>query len=86
VLQQKLASVIQDLSDGDGAALNGGGDGFGGPRSPDVNMDGGAGWGAEGYTTPYGDAGQASAWGGQGAATPYGATPYGQNAGSNGWN
>ena len=82
VLQQKLAAIIQDLTDGDGPAMNGGD--FGPPRSPDAEMNG-AGWNDPGYTTPYGNGGGASAWGGQGAATPYGATPYGQNAGSNGW-
>ena len=64
----------------DGREVNGhaGGDldGFGGPKSPDMN-------GADGYepdpgfTTPYANGGGASAWGG--GATPYGATPYGQN-------
>jgi len=82
VLQQKLASVIQDLSEGDGIA-NGmnGGDAFA-PRSPDAGLNG-AGWQDPGYTTPYGNGGQGSTWG-QGAATPYGATPYGQPA-ANGW-
>ncbi|KAH8687626.1 DNA-directed RNA polymerase [Tricladium varicosporioides] len=79
VLQQKLAAVIQDLTEGDG---NGGmNDNYDAPRSPDVNMNGG-GWQDPGYTTPFGGGNQ-SAWG-QGATTPYGATPYGQN-GSNGW-
>ncbi|RDW75611.1 hypothetical protein BP5796_06432 [Coleophoma crateriformis] len=79
VLQQKLAAVIQDLTEGDanGNGLNGG---YDGPRSPDIAPA----WQDQGYTTPYGNGGQASAWGG-GAATPYGATPYGQN-GANGWN
>lgn len=78
VLQQKLAAVIQDLTDGDGNSNGMNGAGFEGPRSPDV----GQGWQDQGYTTPYGNGGQASTWGG--AATPYGATPYGQN-GANGW-
>lgn len=78
VLQQKLAAVIQDLTEGENSnGMNGGG-GFDGPRSPEAQ-----GWQDQGYTTPYGNAGQASTWGG-GAATPYGATPYGQS-GANGW-
>lgn len=89
VLQQKLATLIRELSDESGGG--GAGDEFGGPgrdglRSPrDVNMgDGAAGaWGpADGFTTPYG--GGQSAWGGAvGAQSPYGATPYGN---SGGWN
>lgn len=83
VLQQKLATVIQDLADS-GAEANGINGGFDAPRSPDVGMNGQP-WQEQGYTTPYGN-GNASAWGavGAGAATPYGATPYGQN-GTNGW-
>ncbi|KAF4624132.1 hypothetical protein G7Y89_g14040 [Cudoniella acicularis] len=82
VLQQKLAAVIQDLTEGD-SNTNGMNDGYtgGAPRSPDVNMNGG-GWQDQGYTTPFGNGNQ-SAWG-AGGTTPYGATPYGQN-GSNGW-
>jgi DNA-directed RNA polymerase II subunit RPB3 len=86
VLQQKLAAVIQDLTEGEGGAngVNGHG-GYDAPRSPDVGMNGQA-WQDPGYTTPYGNGGNASQWGtGAGAATPYGATPYGQN-GANGWN
>ncbi|CAG8960127.1 hypothetical protein HYFRA_00010606 [Hymenoscyphus fraxineus] len=86
VVQEKLAAVIKDLTDGGsgGAAAD-----YDGPRSPDMNMNGGAaasGW-DQGYTTPFGTAaaGGGSGWGQTGAATPYGATPYGQN-GSNGWN
>jgi len=82
VLQQKLATVIQDLTEGDGMA-NGivDVDNFG-PRSPENGLNGG-GWEDQGYTTPYGNGGQGSTWV-QGAATPYGATPYGQPA-ANGW-
>lgn len=81
VLQQKLAACIQDLTEGEG-----GNDGFDGPRSPDMGMNGANGWDNPGYTTPYQAGGQASTWGGQqGGATPYGATPYGQPA-ANGWN
>jgi DNA-directed RNA polymerase II subunit RPB3 len=79
VLQQKLATVIQDLvSEGDGQA-NGINGGYDAPRSPDVGMNGQP-WQEQGYTTPYAN-GAASAWGGAGAATPYGAT---QN-GTAGW-
>src|SRR6195952_3145320 len=58
VLQQKLASVIKDMTDGGEDANEGangsGGIGYGGPRSPDVGLNGG-GWQADqGYTTPYG--------------------------------
>ncbi|KAI9804575.1 MAG: 45 kDa subunit of RNA polymerase II [Piccolia ochrophora] len=84
VLQQKLASVIAELTGSDDTgALNGAaGDvdinGYGGPRSPAIN--GGRDYEMDhGYTTPYANGGGASAWGGGGGATPYGATPYGQN-------
>lgn len=76
VMQQKLAAVLQDLTEGDGQA-NGGG--YDAPQSPDVGM-GGQNWQDQGYATPYGGG---NAWGGGGAATPYGATPYGQNG--HGW-
>lgn len=95
VMQQKLAAIIQELSGGD--ARGGGVDGdtsmdmngYGGPRSPELNGFGGGGGAGgrgdydmdQGYTTPYmnGGGGGASAWGGAGGTTPYGATPYGQN-------
>ncbi|KAI9665664.1 MAG: 45 kDa subunit of RNA polymerase II [Bathelium mastoideum] len=74
VLQQKLASVIQELSGGDDQRdMNG----YGG-ASPGYTP-GTAYGGNEGYTTPYG--GNTSAWGG-GGTTPYGATPYGQSGGA----
>lgn len=89
VMQTKLASVIQELTEGDEGANGVNGHGYeDGPRSPDVNMNGGQNWGedAAGYSTPYGNGAGAGQWGaGAGAATPYGATPYGQN-GANGWN
>ncbi|KAI4215737.1 MAG: hypothetical protein LQ351_001724 [Letrouitia transgressa] len=76
VLQQKLATVIQDISGDDNR--HGDVDGFGGQRSPD-GINGGGDYGMDqGYTTPYGNGGGQSAWGG-GGATPYGATPYGQS-------
>lgn len=80
VLQQKLATVIQDMTENDEMA-NGMNGGYDAPRSPDMA---GQPWQEQGYTTPYGNGGGASTWGGAGAATPYGATPYGQN-GTNGW-
>ena len=81
VLQQKLASVIQELS-GEDAQVNGDArGGYDAPRSPEIN---GHAWQDQGYTTPYGNGGNASTWGANGASTPYGATPYGQN-GTNGW-
>jgi len=84
VLQQKLAAVIRDLTDGDAQTNGVNGGGFDAPRSPDMGMNG-QGWQDQGYTTPYGqNGGNAGTWGNTGAATPYGATPYGQN-GQNGW-
>jgi DNA-directed RNA polymerase II subunit RPB3 len=85
VLQQKLAAVIQDLTEGDGAGSGmngmGTGDGFGAPRTPDAGINGAAWQQDQGFTTPY----QASGWG-AGGATPFGATPYGQpSAEANGW-
>lgn len=81
VLQQKLATVIQDLTESD-QQTNGINGGYDAPRSPDVAMNGQS-WQEMGYTTPYATGGNTAAWG-AGAATPYGATPYGQN-GVNGW-
>jgi DNA-directed RNA polymerase II subunit RPB3 len=84
VLQQKLAAVIRDLTDGEAQTNGINGGGFDAPRSPDMGMNG-QGWQDQGYTTPYGqNGGNAGTWGNAGAATPYGATPYGQN-GQNGW-
>lgn len=80
VLQQKLATVIQELNGGNDGTNGIGGGEYGGPRSPDIH---GQSWQDQGYTTPYGNGGQASTWGGNAAATPYGATPYGQNG--TGW-
>ncbi|KAK2627542.1 hypothetical protein QTJ16_003508 [Diplocarpon rosae] len=85
VMQQKFASVIQDLTEGDEDmnGANGHGGYQDGPRSPDINMNGGQNWQDPGYSTPYGAG--SNQWAGNGAATPYGATPYGQN-GANAWN
>lgn len=68
VLQQKLAVVIQDLGEEDTAGGMNGADSYA-PRSPDVGVNGGAGW-ADSYTTPFGNSGQANSWEG-GAATPF---------------
>ncbi|KAF4552021.1 DNA-directed RNA polymerase II subunit RPB3-like protein [Elsinoe fawcettii] len=92
VLQQKLATVIQELQHAGSTNLNdANGMVNGGNRSPDL-MDtgngtaygGGTAYGDAGYTTPAygGGAGAGSAWGGggnQGGATPFGATPYGRS-------
>jgi len=80
-LQQKLALVIQDLTDGDGQTN--GGDHYDAPRSPDMGMNGQP-WQNEGYTTPFGNAGAAGGQWNQGSTTPFGATPYGTNGG-NAW-
>jgi DNA-directed RNA polymerase II subunit RPB3 len=85
VLQQKLAAVIRDMTDGEAQTNGVNGGGFDAPRSPDMGMNGQGSWPDQGYTTPYGqNGGNAGTWGNTGAATPYGATPYGQN-GQNGW-
>ena len=80
VLQQKLATVIKDMTDGDAQTNGNGYDDA--PRSPDVGLNGG--WGQDqGFSTPFGNGNgaqdQQQQWG---ASTPYGATPYGQQ---NGW-
>ena len=86
VLQQKLAVVIQELSQ-TGAAQETNGYG-GGPRSPDMGANTAYGqataYGNNGHTTPGYNAGAGSAWGQggqqqQGGTTPYGATPYGRS-------
>ena len=80
-LQQKLAAVIQDLtedsSNGDAATRNEEYE----PRSPGMadSTFQGDGHGYGGFNTPY-QGGGASAWGG--GTTPYGTTPYG---GGSGW-
>jgi len=92
VLQQKLATLIQELSGVDQNMANGNMNTGG--QSPDM-MDMGQGtayggntaYGDNGYTTPYGGGagGATSAWGGgagaaaAGGTTPYGATPYGRS-------
>ncbi|KAK4242111.1 DNA-directed RNA polymerase [Achaetomium macrosporum] len=78
VIQQKLAGLIHELSEGDGGdGMNGD---YGGPRSPEY-ATGADGFG--GYTTPFGNGGNQSSWGGAGGTTPYGTTPYG--AGQSTW-
>lgn len=80
VLQQKIGALLKGLDPrkygGEEADLEG-------PRSPDMNMEGGTTpWGDQGYTTPYGG-GNNTAYGGggntaYGGGTAYGAAPYGQ--------
>jgi len=78
VLQKKLMNIFQVL---EGKDDEGGDDGFG-VRSPNMDIDGGAGW-QDGSLSPYGNGNQ-SAWGGN-ATTPYNAqTPYG-TSGQSGW-
>ncbi|KAF2154126.1 RNA polymerase II subunit 3 [Myriangium duriaei CBS 260.36] len=89
VLQQKLATVIQELQhSGTGTNLNdaSGANGYAGPRSPDLMDAAGSGtaygagtsYGDNGYTTPGYNAGAGSAWGGGGGAAGQGGqTPYG---------
>lgn len=78
-LQQKIGALLKGLDPrkygGDEP------DGFDGPRSPDMNADGGttpAQWGDTGYTTPYGNQ---STWGGGQTAYGSSTTPYGQSGG-----
>lgn len=75
VLQQKIGGLLKGL---DPKKYGGDEADFDGPRSPDMNMDGGTTpWqDGGGYTTPYG--GNATAYGGN--ATAYGTTPYGQSS------
>lgn len=95
VLQQKLATLIHDLSESDGGGGGGGqgGAGQGGANGGGDYRDGGGlrspggadanmqdgGWG-DGFATPYGNGGNQSAWGGGISATPYG------QQGQNSWN
>ena len=82
VLQQKLAAVIQDLTEGEAQTngVNGHGS-YDGPRSPDNGLNGAWGQDDQGYATPFGNGTGTQEpqqpWGG--SSTPYGATPYGQN-------
>ncbi|TQS33113.1 hypothetical protein Golomagni_06554 [Golovinomyces magnicellulatus] len=72
VLQQKIGALLKGL---DPRKYGGEEDAADGPRSPDMNMEGGTTpWGDAGYTTPYGGAGGNTAYGG---APGYGTTPYG---------
>jgi DNA-directed RNA polymerase II subunit RPB3 len=80
VMQQKLAQIIQGLTEDDGGANAA--NGYAGPRSPDDN--GGDAWNDQGFTTPYGNGGNQSSWGGQGGTTPYSSTPFG-DPGQTGW-
>lgn len=84
VLQQKIGGLLKGLDPrkygGDEAA---GGE-FDGPRSPDMNMEGGTTpWQDGGYTTPYGGGNNMAYGGGNtayGGGGGYGTTPYGQSA------
>lgn len=90
VLQQKIGGLLKSLDPrkygGEEAGGGGGGD-FDGPRSPDMNLEGGTTpWQDGGYTTPYGG-GNTTAYGGgggggggntaYGGGAGYGTTPYG---------
>lgn len=92
VLQQKLATVIQELqqSGENGQQTNGA---TSRPDMMDTNMGNGTAYGGntaygagggldQGWNTPAVNAGGNSAWGG-GGTTPYGATPYGRNGDGN---
>ncbi|KAH7270573.1 DNA-directed RNA polymerase [Fusarium redolens] len=74
VLQQKIGGLLKGL---DPRKYGGDEADFDGPRSPDMNMDGGTTpWQDGGYTTPYGGGGGGqTAYGG--GMTAYGTTPYG---------
>ncbi|KAI5458005.1 RNA polymerase II subunit 3 [Mariannaea sp. PMI_226] len=75
VLQQKIGGLLKSLDPrkyGGEEPVE-----FDGPRSPDMNMDGGTTpWGQDGGYTSYG--GNATAYGG--GMTAYGTTPYGQSS------
>lgn len=73
-LQEKIGALLKGL---DPRKYGGGEAEFEGPRSPDMNMEGGTTpWQDQGFTTPYG--GNATAYGGgmtaygQGGQTAYG--------------
>lgn len=82
IIQEKMALLLHMLT---GEAEDDGMGDFDGPRSPNLDMDGGNPWGQDpGYTTPYNNGAQSS-WGGN-ATTPYTTTtPYG-GSGQSGWN
>ncbi|POS86388.1 hypothetical protein EPUL_001388 [Erysiphe pulchra] len=77
VLQQKLASVIQDLTEGTSGTDPNDHGVYDGPRSPMTNING-TGWQDQGYSIPFGNGGNTSQWGDIGGTTPYGNTMYGQ--------
>ncbi|KAF3799624.1 DNA-directed RNA polymerase II subunit RPB3 [Colletotrichum gloeosporioides] len=82
IIQEKMALLLHMLT---GEADDDGMGDFDGPRSPNLDMDGGNPWGQDqGYTTPFNGGAQGS-WGGS-ATTPYATTtPYGAS-GQSGWN
>ncbi|KAK4175636.1 DNA-directed RNA polymerase II subunit RPB3 [Triangularia setosa] len=70
VIQQKLAGLIHELTEGEGEG------GYDGPRSPEYHSGPDTNYG---YSTSYGgNGGNQSAWGGGGGTTPFGGqTSYG---------
>ncbi len=91
VLQQKIGGLLKSLDPRKYGGEEAGAE-FDGPRSPDMNMEGGTTpWQDGGYTTPYGG-GNTTAYGGgggggggggntsYGGGAGYGTTPYGQSA------
>lgn len=84
VLQQKIGGLLKGLDPRKYGGEEATGGEFDGPRSPDMNMEGGTTpWQDGGYTTPYGG-GNNTAYGGgntaYGGGGGYGTTPYGQSA------
>lgn len=90
-LQQKIGALLKGLDPKKYGGEEAGE--FDGPRSPDMNMDGGGTtpWQDGGYTTPYGGnmtsyGGNNTAYGGGnntaygGGSGAYGTTPYGQSS------
>lgn len=85
VLQQKIGALLKGLDPRKYGGEEAGAD-FDGPRSPDMNMEGGTTpWQDGGYTTPYGGGNNTAYGGGGGGNTAYGGgpgygtTPYGQS-------
>ncbi|KAM3503065.1 hypothetical protein MY11210_008848 [Beauveria gryllotalpidicola] len=87
VLQQKIGGLLKGLDPRKYGGEEAAGE-FDGPRSPDMNMEGGTTpWQDGGYTTPYGG-GNTTAYGGgggggntaYGGGPGYGTTPYGQSS------
>ena len=88
-LQQKIGGLLKGL---DPRKYGGDEADFDGPRSPDMNMDGGTTpWQDPGFATPYGGGGGTAYGGGmtaygQGGQTAYGGVPsYGTSYGQSSW-